>query len=321
MGGTPELPREGTTPGSAPGPALEAQSFTRSFGATRALDRLSFQVGRGQLFGLVGPDGAGKTTTIRALAGLIALEQGRALVLGRDPVRGGAAVRESLGLMPQQASLYSDLSVAENLRFFSRLYCLPRALFRERSERLLSITRLAPFLDRRADALSGGMYKKLALACALLHRPEVLLLDEPTNGVDPVSRRELWALLHELVHEGMTVLLSTPYMDEAERCHRVGLIHHGRLLLEGEPAALLAAFPEETYQVEGGERDSVDQTLSRLPEVHAASPAGATLRITVARGSGERVGNALAPLGASLRPMAPSFEDLFLARVRREAAA
>jgi ABC-2 type transport system ATP-binding protein len=222
--------------------AIEAQELTRDFGATRALDGLSFAVPRGQLFGLVGADGAGKTTAIRALAGLIALDGGRALVAGRDVASGGSLVRESLGLVPQQSSLYPDLSVAENLRFFARLFCLPKQDFRERSARLLGITRLEPFAGRRADALSGGMYKKLALACALLHRPEVLLLDEPTVGVDPVSRRELWALLHEFVAEGMTVLLSTPYMDEAERCHRVALVHEGRLLLEGEPGALLDDF-------------------------------------------------------------------------------
>jgi ABC-2 type transport system ATP-binding protein len=145
--------------------------------------------------------------------------------------------------------------VAENLKFFSRLYVLPRAVFRERSARLLDITRLGPFVDRRADALSGGMYKKLALACALLHEPEVLLLDEPTNGVDPVSRRELWALLHEFVHGGMAVLVTTPYMDEAERCHRVGLVHHGKLVLEGDPAALMrgrASF-EEVFLAQLGE--------------------------------------------------------------------
>jgi ABC-2 type transport system ATP-binding protein len=221
---------------------LEARALLRRFGSTTALDGLSFSVERGELFGLVGADGAGKTTTIRALAGLIALDGGQALVAGRDPASGGAAVRESLGLVPQQASLYPDLSVAENMRFFARLFCLPYSVFRERAERLLTITRLTPFANRRADALSGGMYKKLALACALLHRPEVLLLDEPTVGVDPVSRRELWALLYEFVHDGMTVLLSTPYMDEAERCHRVALIHQGRLLLIGEPTALLAEF-------------------------------------------------------------------------------
>jgi ABC-2 type transport system ATP-binding protein len=228
-------------PRSARTIAIDAQGLSRSFGSTRALDKLSFSVERGHLFGLVGADGAGKTTAIRALAGLIALDEGRALVAGYDTATGSLALRESLGLVPQQASLYPDLSVAENLRFFSRLFCLPKQAFRERSERLLDITRLGPFARRRADALSGGMYKKLALACALLHRPEVLLLDEPTVGVDPVSRRELWALLHELVGDGMTVLLSTPYMDEAERCHRVALVHEGRLLLEGEPGALLAS--------------------------------------------------------------------------------
>ncbi len=233
-------------------PMIEAQSLARRFGATRALDGLSFAVERGELFGLVGADGAGKTTTIRALAGLISLDEGRVLVDGRDPAAGGSAVRESLGLVPQQASLYPDLSVAENLRFFARLFCLPRAVFRERSERLLGITRLGPFRERRADALSGGMYKKLALACALLHRPAILLLDEPTVGVDPVSRRELWALLHEFVQEGMTVLLSTPYMDEAERCHRVALVHQGRLLLAGEPNALLADFTGQRAAGEHG---------------------------------------------------------------------
>ena len=232
-------------PDPAASPALAARALVRRFGAVTALDGLSFEVARGELYGLVGPDGAGKTTAIRALAGLVMLDGGEARVLGERP--GGARIRERVGLMPQQYSLYRDLTVAENLRFFARLYVLARPVFRERADRLLAITRLAPFADRRADALSGGMYKKLALACALLHEPEVLLLDEPTNGVDPVSRRELWALLHEFVHGGMTVLVSTPYMDEAERCHRVGLVHRGRLLLEGEPSALMrghASFEE-----------------------------------------------------------------------------
>jgi ABC-2 type transport system ATP-binding protein len=237
-------------PGAGParpdaGPAIVARALVRRFGAVTALDGLSFEIGRGTLYGLVGPDGAGKTTALRALSGLVQLDGGEARVLG-EPA-GSPAVRERVGLMPQQYSLYRDLTVAENLRFFSRLYVLPREVFRERADRLLAITRLAPFVDRRADALSGGMYKKLALACALLHEPEVLLLDEPTNGVDPVSRRELWGLLHEFVHGGMAVLVTTPYMDEAERCHQVGLVHHGRLVLEGEPGALMrghASFEE-----------------------------------------------------------------------------
>jgi ABC-2 type transport system ATP-binding protein len=237
---------------NAAAPALEARDLRRRFGAVTALDGLSFTVQPGELYGLVGPDGAGKTTAIRALAGLIRLDGGEARVLGLDPER-DAEVRDRLGLMPQQYSLYRDLSVAENLRFFGRLSVLPRAVFKERSERLLAITRLAPFTDRRADQLSGGMYKKLALACALLHQPEVLLLDEPTNGVDPVSRRELWALLHEFVEGGMAVLISTPYMDEAERCRRVGLVHQGRMLLEGPPERLLADYeraghPKATFE-------------------------------------------------------------------------
>src|SRR5512142_1909495 len=240
----------------AVGAALEARALVRRFGPVTALDGLSFEVARGELYGLVGPDGAGKTTALRALAGLVRLDGGEARVLG-EPA-GAAAVRERVGLMPQQYSLYRDLTVAENLRFFSRLYVLPRAVFEERSARLLAITRLAPFVGRRADALSGGMYKKLALACALLHEPEVLLLDEPTNGVDPVSRRELWVLLHAFVDRGMTVVVSTPAMDEAERCSTVALVHHGRALLAGEPAALLAGFTDEAYEVRGGDRERED---------------------------------------------------------------
>lgn len=220
--------------------AIVAEGLTRRFGAVEALRGLSFRVAEGELYGLVGPDAAGKTTAIRALAGLIALDGGTATLLGRPA--GDPAVRERVGLMPQHYSLYGDLSVEENLRFFGRLFGLSKTVWAQRAERLLAITRLAPFTDRRADALSGGMYKKLALSCALLHEPPVLLLDEPTNGVDPVSRRELWALLHTFVEDGMTVLVSTPYMDEAEKCHRVGLVHHGRLIDEGEPGALAAGF-------------------------------------------------------------------------------
>ncbi|MGC4114953.1 MAG: ABC transporter ATP-binding protein [Myxococcales bacterium] len=296
-------------------PALQAESLARRFAKVEALRGLSFEVQKGELYGLVGPDGAGKTTAIRALAGLIDLDGGTARVLGRDSSKGGSELRESLGLMPQQYSLYRDLSVGENLRFFGRLYCLKEKDYRERTERLLQITRLAPFVDRRADALSGGMYKKLALACALLHQPEVLLLDEPTNGVDPVSRRELWDLLHEFVSAGMAVLISTPYMDEAERCHRVGLIHKGTLLVEGEPQSLLADFDHDTFEVEGGDRTEVEAALSGRPEVKASSPAGAHLKVVLSRGGAEKVALAIAQAGARLTATAPDFEDLFLARI------
>jgi ABC-2 type transport system ATP-binding protein len=292
---------------------IEALGLIRRFRDVTALDGLSFQVARGELFGLVGPDGAGKTTAIRALAGLVRLDGGEARVLGVDA--GSGAVRERLGLMPQQYSLYRDLTVEENLRFFSRLYVLPRAVYRERAGRLLALTRLERFTGRRADALSGGMYKKLALACALLHEPEVLLLDEPTNGVDPVSRRDLWELLHEFVHAGMTVLVSTPYMDEAERCSRVALVHRGKVLVDGEPGALIARFEDEAYEVHGGDRDRLDALLAAHPAVRAASPAGARLRLVVARGARDEVAAAIAPLGAALAPTTPGFEDLFLSKV------
>jgi ABC-2 type transport system ATP-binding protein len=246
------------------GPAVLARGLVRRFGDVVALDGMSLEIGRGELFGLVGPDGAGKTTAIRAIAGLVDVDAGLLRVLGEDP--GTGRVRERVGLMPQAFSLYRDLTVAENLKFFSRLNALPRAEHKRRSERLLAITRLAPFVDRRADALSGGMYKKLALACALLHEPEVLLLDEPTNGVDPVSRRELWELLHEFVNGGMTVLISTPYMDEAERCHRVALAHRGRILIEGAPQELVARF---------GMRSFEDIFIAQLAAAEMAPLAGA----------------------------------------------
>ena len=300
--------------------ALEARRMEKRFGTVEALAGMSFTVRSGELYGLVGPDGAGKTTAIRALAGLIDLDAGDARVLGMDP-RAGGAVREALGLLPQQYSLYRDLTVMENLKFYSRLYVLPRDVFRRRAERLLSITRLDRFTDRRADQLSGGMYKKLALAAALLHEPKVLLLDEPTNGVDPVSRRELWALLHEFVQGGMAVLISTPYMDEAERCDRVGLAYRGRLLLEGEPGALLTGFDEEAYEIAGGDRERVESVVESLPAVRSVSPAGSRLRVDLVAGGREGVAAALAPLGAELRPVAPSFEDLFLSRLQGEHAA
>jgi ABC-2 type transport system ATP-binding protein len=316
------VPKATATAAEPPEPALQALGLDKRFGKTEALRGLSFAVRAGELYGLVGPDGAGKTTAIRALAGLIVPDAGEARVLGRDPQRGGAELRESIGLMPQQYSLYRDLSVDENLRFFARLYCLPRAAFRERRARLLALTRLERFTDRRADQLSGGMYKKLALACALLHEPRVLMLDEPTNGVDPVSRRELWALLHEFVHGGMTVLVSTPYMDEAERCSRVGLLYRGRLLLEGAPRDLLAGLGQEIWVATGGERERVEAARAAVPEVRAAAPAPGRhgVRLAVERGAGPRVEAALAPLGVSLARAAPAFEDLFIASVGRERA-
>lgn len=304
-----------------PAPVLQAVSLKRSFGDLAALAGVDLALSAGELYGLVGPDGAGKTTLVRILAGLMAPSDGRALLEGKDPLTDRRSVRGVLGYMPQAYSLYGDLTVDENLRFFGRLFDLPKADYLARRERLLGITRLTRFTDRRADALSGGMYKKLALACALLHRPRVLLLDEPTNGVDPVSRRELWDLLREFVAEGMAVLISTPYMDEAARCHRVGLMHQGRLLIEGEPDALLAAFPHATFELTDCPRDKAEHLLLDHPGVLGFSPAGSRIRVVLDRGAVDAVEAAVKRLGGGLKATRPDFEDVFLARLAEDPGA
>lgn len=295
------------------GAVLEGRQLRRKFGDNTAVDGLSLEVHPGELYGLVGPDGAGKTTTIRMLTGLMLPSGGEARVLGQ-PAHKGSEVREAIGYMPQQYSLYGDLSIDENLRFFARLFGLPQADFTERRARLLRITRLERFRDRRADALSGGMYKKLALACALLHRPRVLVLDEPTNGVDPVSRRELWDLLYEFVADGMAVLLATPYMDEAERCHRVGLIHQGRLLIEGEPMELTRQFSHRTLLLTGPDRLGLEDAVEARPECLALTPHGGSLRVVVDGAQEETFRTWLTGSGLSEPPVRvkPDFEDVFL---------
>ncbi len=295
--------------------AIEVVDLVRRFGDLEAIRGIGFEVAEGELYGLIGPDGAGKTTTIRALAGLIGLDGGLVRILGADPTRDGRRVRETLGLMPQYYSLYGDLTVGENLRFFGRLFCLSRADYKSRSSRLLDITRLATFVDRRADALSGGMYKKLALACALLHQPQVLLLDEPTNGVDPISRRELWELLYEFVADGMSILVSTPYMDEAERCHRIGLLHEGQLLAQGDPSRLVRELPQEAIEISGGDRDRLQTLLEANPAVLLVSPAGERIRAVIEPGTTAAITETIEPLGAMVRSLPSSFEDLFLVRL------
>ncbi|MFK7988506.1 MAG: ABC transporter ATP-binding protein [Sandaracinaceae bacterium] len=295
--------------------ALRAENLVRAYGDTEAVRGLSLAVKPGELYGLVGPDGAGKSTAIGCLAGLMHPTSGVVRVRGEDPMARGSRAREQLGLMPQEYSLYGDLTIDENLRFFGRLFGLPRALFRERADQLLSITRLSPFRGRRADALSGGMYKKLALSCALLHQPRVLILDEPTNGVDPVSRRELWDLVYTFVDGGMAVLLSTPYMDEAARCHRVGLMHEGALIAEGPPGALVDGLTHDVCEVEGGDRGALLPWLEARPEAVDVSPAGARLRVVLTPSGKSVLDPLLAPFGAVLRSVRPGFEDLFLARL------
>jgi ABC-2 type transport system ATP-binding protein len=297
--------------------AIVLDGARRRFGATHAVRGLDLQVEAGEIFGLVGPDGAGKTTTIRMIAGLVDPDGGTVRVLGMHPDH--PAARAATGLLPQRYSLYGDLTVAENLDFFRQLQGVRADVAAPRRARLLEITRLGPFQDRRADALSGGMYKKLALAAALLHQPKVLLLDEPTNGVDPVSRRELWELLGEFVSDGMAVLVTTPYMDEAERCHRVALMHDGRILAEGSPAELVRAFEHPVCLVEGLSREAAEAALRGVDGVIASSPAGARLRLVLDADAAPAIHARLTAAGASLRAVRPGFEDLFLAATREAA--
>lgn len=209
---------------------IETHSLTRRFGNVMAVDHLDLFVAAGEIFGLVGPDGAGKTTTLRMLCGLINPSEGSARVAGHDVVQNLQAVKDSIGYMSQRFGLYPDLSVQENMDFYADLFGITGTQRASLAEELLHMTRMERFRDRRAAQLSGGMKQKLALMCTLLHRPQILLLDEPTNGVDPVSRRDFWAILYQLLKEGITILMATAYLDEAERCNRVGLMHCGRLV-------------------------------------------------------------------------------------------
>lgn len=229
--------------------AIETEQLTRTFEHVTAVDGVSLRVETGEIFGLIGPDGAGKTTLLRLLATVILPTAGRARVLGHDIVREAEPIRRQIGYMPQRFSLYGDLTVWENLNFFADVHGLRGRERRERLQRLLAFSRLEPFRDRRARHLSGGMQKKLALACALAHHPRLLLLDEPTTGVDPVSRREFWDILADLLAEGVTIVVSTPYMDEAERCTRVGLMYEGRILVEDTPDAIVGRVPGHLVEI------------------------------------------------------------------------
>ncbi len=215
--------------------AVRAEALTKSFAGVRAVENLTFSVAQGEVFGLVGPDGAGKTTTMRLLAAIMDPSSGDAWVLDRHIVKDAEAIKEEIGYMSQKFGLYPDLTVMENISFYADIYGIPRKGRQEKVDRLLAFSNLTPFKKRLAGNLSGGMKQKLGLACALIHTPKVLFLDEPTNGVDPVSRRDFWRILYQLVKEKVTIFVSTAYLDEAERCNRIGLIHQGRLHAIGAP--------------------------------------------------------------------------------------
>jgi ABC-2 type transport system ATP-binding protein len=232
-------------------PVIETSGLTKQFGPIRAVDGLDLDVGAGEMFALVGPDGAGKTTTIRMLCGILAPTSGGARVLGRDLVNEAVLIKNDIGYLSQRFSLYGDLTVDENIEFFAEIHKVRD--YKKRRGELLEFTRLAPFRTRLAERLSGGMRQKLALACTLIHTPRLLLLDEPTTGVDPVSRRDFWKILSSLLRTGITIFMSTPYLDEAERCSRVGLMNNGRLLAADTPQAVKRLMKGEVVEVICGE--------------------------------------------------------------------
>ncbi len=300
--------------------AIEFTGVAKRYGAITALADVSFAVDRGEMFGLIGPDGAGKTTAIRAMCGLLHIDRGAIRVLGNDPVKQHRALTSSIGYLSQRFSLYGDLSIDENIAFFAEIRGLRN--YDTRRNQLLEMTRLTEFRGRLADQLSGGMKQKLALACTLIHEPQLIVLDEPTTGVDPVSRREFWKLLSQFLASGITIVMSTPYLDEAERCARIVLLHEGRVLALDEPGKLRASLAGTWFEVMVQDpRQALDRLTAR-PEIGGVQVFGDRLHVrmddrntsaaqeqlqSVARGEAIEV--------TQVRPIVPSLEDVFISEV------
>lgn len=312
--------------------AILAQDLTKRYPSQKnipALSGLTLEVIPGQLYGLIGPDGAGKTTALRILSTVLSQTSGSARVAGYDVRSQPEKVRANIGYMPQNFSLYPDLSVQENLDFFADINGVAKADKNRRIDEMLTFINLADFRQRKAGHLSGGMKKKLALACALVHAPQVLLLDEPSTGVDPVSRRELWVLLSDVVQNGVTVLVSTPYMDEAERCHEVGILFDGQLLASGKPETLINQLPFSIVEVKASPRKAIRQIVSELAGISAWRPVGDRLRLSVLgkNGAAAHVMEDLQARMAAqsldvklLREARGSMEDVFIHRVENHQA-
>ena len=264
--------------------AIKAEKLTKRYSSEKkpaAIEEVSLDIPAGILYGLVGPDGAGKTTILRILSSVMTTSSGSAWVCGYNVRTQPEEVRKRLGYMPQNFSLYPDLNILENLNFFADIQHVPEAEKKSRISEMLAITQLENYTSRRAGNLSGGMKKKLALACAMVHAPQVLILDEPSTGVDPVSRRELWVLLAKVVQQGVTVLVSTPYMDEAERCHQVGILYQGEILTSGAPDVLTSNLPFEILEVKAKPRKLMRQVVSDSKDILDWNPVGDRLRVTV----------------------------------------
>jgi ABC-2 type transport system ATP-binding protein len=317
---------EGPAEGGPHRSSIEVEALSKRFGTIVALDKISFAVEKGELFGFIGPDGGGKTTLFRILVSLLKPDAGRATVLGLDVVRDYRALRLRVGYMAGRFSLYPDLSVEENLTFFASVF--GTTIEREFAQIKPIYTQLEPFKDRRAAALSGGMKQKLALCCALVHRPDILFLDEPTTGVDAVSRREFWDLLGVLKHGGLTAVVSTPYMDEATRCDRIALIHRGKLLGVDAPGGIIAAFDRPLIGVRAKDRYKTLLALRKYEHAHSVYPFGDVMHYTDARVDvpADRIASDVTSFltangfaDASVEPIAPTVEDSFIALTERAA--
>jgi len=298
-------------------PVIALSAVRRSFGAAVAVEDLSLSIATGEMFGFIGPDGAGKTTTLRLICGLLKPDVGSIRIFGQDPHRVRDVATRSIGYLSQRFSLYSDLSIDENIEFFARVHGNPR--FQERRSRLLNLTGLTPFRQRLAGRLSGGMKQKLALACTLVHEPRLLVLDEPTTGVDPVARREFWKLLAEFRAAGLTVVMATPYLDEAERCSRVALLNDGRLLALDEPAALQAETSGVVLEIVAQPVRTALQCVREHLGAEQAQLFGDRLHVRVdTRVDGVAVTRVLEQQAievTSVRPITPTLEDVFIERL------
>jgi ABC-2 type transport system ATP-binding protein len=301
-------------------PAIEFTNVAKRYGAVEALRGVSFSVAPGQMFGLIGPDGAGKTTAIRAMCGLLHLDSGSIRIHGKDPVKDHRAITGTIGYLSQRFSLYGDLSIDENIAFFAEIHGVSD--YRSRRDRLLEMTQLTPFRGRLADQLSGGMKQKLALACTLVHEPQVILLDEPTTGVDPVSRREFWKLLSQFLAQGITIVMSTPYLDEAERCTRIVLLHEGKVLALDEPGALRSSLPGTLLEVLVAQPSEALRALKGPGGVKHVQVFGDRLHVWTdavrpaeaeAEFAGVAVRAGVRPTG--VRVIVPSLEDVFIAKL------